>query len=161
MESKNNKKEKGQEDIILSKVPALEKFMGRSFGSLVDLRSIYQFPMSKRGGFPSLSIAEFKAWANEYGVGNVDPIKITTAMLEAHREKIAASLEEDIPLNGIDEIVSFTGWPQHEIIDWFKFRVGCPIKRHVRVYSATTKSLSAWMRENKIRKGHCREEFSL
>lgn len=158
---KSETEEKGQEDVILSKVPIIEKFMGRTFIALLDLRSIYDFPMKKRVGFPSLSMAEFKAWAKEYGVDNVDPKEITTTMLEAHRKKITESLEEDRLLNGIDEIVSFTGWPLHEIIDWFKFRVGCPITKLGRVYNVGSKELSNWMRENNIKKGCGREQFPL
>lgn len=161
MEAKTKQKENGQKDIILSGAPAIEKFMGRNFIALIDLRSVYEFPMKKRIGFPSLSMTEFKAWAVEYEVDNIDPKKITAAMLEAHRIKIFESSQEDLPLNSLGEIVEFTGWPQNEIIDWFKYYVGCPIKRVDRVYSVGTKELSNWMRENKMKKEHGRERFSL
>jgi hypothetical protein len=158
MEKTKNKKseteEKGQEDVVLSKAHVLEEFMGRTFVSLLDLRSMYEFPLKKRNGFPSLSMAEFKAWAVEYEVDNINPKKITTTMLEVRaREKRFATIE-DIPLVGIDVIKNYVNKDAATIQSWHRLYLDCPIKKTGETYSVNARPLCVWMNKLGIEWGY-------
>lgn len=153
MEAKNKKKENGQEGIILSGKADLEEFFKKSFVTLLDWRAGYEMPLKKRGGFPSLDMAEFKAWANEYGVADIDPKKITNDQLEvAARRKRFAEME-DRPLNNIDEICEFTDKDKALIISWNKSYMDCPIKKTDRIYSVNTRPLCVWLNKHGIEFG--------
>jgi len=122
------------DDIIIFKVPPIEKFMGRSYDGLLDMRSIAQYPMKKYNGFPSLSLRDFKAWTKSLDIDGVDPRQISLALIKSKDQIKKLEEIEDQYLEGIRAIGEFCGYPDVEVIDWFKFRVDCPIQRIDRVY---------------------------
>jgi hypothetical protein len=139
-----------RKDIVISGVPAIEKFLNRDYMDVLELRP-YGIPIKKVGGLPSLNLREFSDWAADCGLAGLETSEITTAKLERDFRKKKILAMEPKPLNSIDEIKNFTGFDNLKIISLVRDFDSCPIKKSGHVYSvADSRDLALWLFEKGI-----------
>ena len=141
--------EKKQDDVILISAKEIEKQLHRSYPALMDLKTGYGFPLRRTAGQPSLNLRELDEWVKEWGNGRPFE-KITTEVLQARRTRLNLLAMPETPLGSINEIAEFTGCELHEIANWHKLGVGCPIKKDKTGFSVDGKELRLWMNDQGI-----------
>jgi hypothetical protein len=152
---------KQTDDVLLNRVEALEEFFGRPFHEFVTWKTAYDLPLEKQNGFPALSMKKFQKWAEERCVADVNPKNITTTDLETYRKKMSLLELPSRPLDRIQAISAFVGYPQHIVLAWQKDFVDCPITKSARKYQVDSRELLVWMFKSNIQMGHHRETFEL
>jgi len=127
----------------------IEKFLGRSFVECLALKP-YDYPIVKRGGFPTIDLTEHIAWMIEHGLDGVDIKTVTPASLEPIliRKRIAGM--ESRRLCSLQEIAEFTGHQAFVIINWLRDYSDCPVSKKDRIYFVDSKTLLLWMLDNSI-----------
>jgi hypothetical protein len=140
-----NQEEK-QADVILMGAKEIEKQLHRSYLVLMDLKTGYGFPLKRTGGQPSVDLRELAEWVAEWGQGWSFE-KITTEVLHARKNRLNLLAMPETPLKSISEIAEFTSCELHEILNWVKLGVGCPIKIDDETggISVDGKKLRSWM----------------
>lgn len=139
--------EKNQMEIVLVGAKEIEKTLRRSYIALVTLKTAYGFPLRKTCGQPSVSLKELDAWREEWGNG-LPFNKITNEALQARKRRLDILAMRPKPLNSINEIAEFINCPMHEIGNWHRHGVNCPIQRDkAKGYSVDGKELLLWMHD--------------
>lgn len=127
----------------------IEKFMGQSFVECLALKSC-GYPITKRGGFPTISLSEHTAWMIEHGLDGADIKTVTPASLEPILLKKRITKMESRRLHSLEEIAKYTGHQAFVIINWTKDYPDCPVSKKDRIFSADSKDLLLWMLDNSI-----------
>jgi len=143
------KNQEKQNDVILMGAKEIEKQLHRSYINLVTLKTSYGFPLKRTSGQPSVNLRELDEWVKEWGNGRPFE-KITTEVLRARQTRLNLLAMPKTPLKSINEIAEFTNCELHEIFNWVKFGVGCPIKKDKTGFSVDGKELRLWMNDQGI-----------
>lgn len=145
-----------KEDRIFDGIEAIEEFMGRPSIAFYRWREAFGFPRKRANGRPCLSLAEFSAWAKEWGVENISPKKITEDMLDRRHTLRRLESMPSRRLNSLPEIAKRIGYDTLTISGWHKNGdlTGCPIqcqgKRESSNYFVEERDLLLWMFKENI-----------
>lgn len=156
LDIKQEEQEVGQEeDRVIVGAKNIEDFLKRSYISIVTLRASYGLPMKKRGDFPSLSMAEFRAWCKTLNLDPEAPEKLTVEVISDAWDLRQLESFPDTELRSFSDIVAFTKRPANVIQDWIMYFSDCPIQKgpgneKIRLASVRTRALVKWMHKRKI-----------